>query len=625
MARRPDDTRGTLIFQEGKKIEGEFYIIAVYDDPASCTISFSAYELENDCTYTYPLTYSEFDGLFKYDSELMNPSNQDGRFHWVIARLDFVQDNNGLKVLCLAQEPTPEEEDDDDLVPEDTAPKGGMAPANMGGKVDAATRVKLLKELDTHDDHKLHVQLVKSEDARKLFLSKLQSQRLLQQEKASQRLLKSDESREARLVKLDILKKQQADKAKELKEKEAANKSTVAQLELMMKQKEAQAIRRLIQEKDEQDRGMGREKDAARQRRKMQERSANEVQAIEQERAKQLSRKRDDQVVKEEQKLIKKNRWFGERTREVHEIAREIEVRRREEKDVIIEELWKEKADIIKDKNAKRERFEALEEVRDKMNMDRDRARAHRERDSLREMRQEAANEKDETQKRRLEMRREYLLQWKIDSSNRALQGREQDRRTAGRERKIQEREELRLRRFRETQFLETANRRTMSPSRLATDMADEMGDNDGGERPDSPSKAEIAQFQKTHEATERKKRQDNRADRLQQEQEKAKKMEMLKGQDPNAKEMLRIMKWREADSLLKDKLVNARAEKELMLEKTAKDAADRRADHEELWTRLEQKRREVSRERERRRIAANVQRIKGLTSGGALPRVLLY
>lgn len=127
------------------------------------------------------------------------------------------------------------------------------------------------------------------------------------------------------------------------------------------------------------------------------------------------------------------------------------------------------------------------------------------------------------------------------------------------------------------------------------------------------------------HEATERKKRQDNRADRLQQEQEKAKKMEMLKGQDPNAKEMLRIMKWREADSLLKDKLVNARAEKELMLEKTAKDAADRRADHEELWTRLEQKRREVSRERERRRIAANVQRIKGLTSGGALPRVLLY
>lgn len=98
MARRPDDTSGALIFQEGKNIEGEFYIIAVYDDPASCTISFSAYELENDCTYTYPMSYSEFDGLFKFDSELMNPSNVDGRFHWVIERLDFVQDSPTLSL-----------------------------------------------------------------------------------------------------------------------------------------------------------------------------------------------------------------------------------------------------------------------------------------------------------------------------------------------------------------------------------------------------------------------------------------------------------------------------------------------------------------------------------------------
>ncbi|CAE7576902.1 unnamed protein product [Symbiodinium natans] len=104
MARRPDDTRGSLIFQEGKCIEGDYYIVAVYDDPATCTISFSAYELENDCTYTYPLTYSQFDALFQYDSELMNPSNQDGRFHWVIERLDFVQDKRGQKVLCLGEE-----------------------------------------------------------------------------------------------------------------------------------------------------------------------------------------------------------------------------------------------------------------------------------------------------------------------------------------------------------------------------------------------------------------------------------------------------------------------------------------------------------------------------------------
>jgi len=95
MARRPDETNGALIFQEGRCIDGEYYIIAVYDDPSSCNIMFSAYELENDSTYTYPLTYSEFDNLFRFDSELMNPSNQDGRFHWVIERLDFIMNARG--------------------------------------------------------------------------------------------------------------------------------------------------------------------------------------------------------------------------------------------------------------------------------------------------------------------------------------------------------------------------------------------------------------------------------------------------------------------------------------------------------------------------------------------------
>merc|ERR1740121_2679252 len=121
--------------------------------------------------------------------------------------------------------------------------------------------------------------------------------RQLEQLKASQRLQKADEEREARLAKLDIIKKQQAEKAMQHKANEDAKKSTMAQLEVLMKQKEAQAIRRLIQEKDEQDRGMGREKDAARQRRKMQERSAAEVKAIEQTRALQLARKRDDAVL----------------------------------------------------------------------------------------------------------------------------------------------------------------------------------------------------------------------------------------------------------------------------------------------------------------------------------------
>merc|ERR1711879_685106 len=104
----------------------------------------------------------------------------------------------------------------DDVLATEKPKQQSISAGAMGGKVDAATRVKLLKELDTQDDHKLHIQLVKSEDARKAFISKLQSQRLLQVEKASQRLLKADEKREARLVQLDIIKQQQAERAKQM-------------------------------------------------------------------------------------------------------------------------------------------------------------------------------------------------------------------------------------------------------------------------------------------------------------------------------------------------------------------------------------------------------------------------
>merc|ERR1719424_823962 len=310
MARRPDDARGSLVFQEGKEIEGDYYIVAVYDDPTTAVMSFSAYELENDSTFTYPLTYAEFDKLFQFDAELMNPSNQDARFHWVIERLDFVQDNRAQKGLCLAQEPTPMLEDEDEVVFAEDIPKAKEHVA-VGGRVDAATRAKLLKELDNQDEERQQITLVKSEAARRRFLADLHAKRQLEQLKASQRLLKTDEERESRLKKLELMKEAQKRKAELYRAGQEAKKNTMAQLEVLMKQKEAQAIRKLIQEKDEADRGNGRAKDADRQRRKMQERSQAEIASIESEKARQLGQKRDDQVKKREQVILRRNRQIA--------------------------------------------------------------------------------------------------------------------------------------------------------------------------------------------------------------------------------------------------------------------------------------------------------------------------
>merc|ERR1719456_841710 len=110
--------------------------------------------------------------------------------------------------------------DEEQMFDEPAAKKAdGVAPPQTG-RIDAATRAKLLKELDTQDDAKLHNNLVKSEDARKRFLADLHSKRQLEQLKAHQRLMKADEEREARLAKLELIRKQQELKASAAKAEE---------------------------------------------------------------------------------------------------------------------------------------------------------------------------------------------------------------------------------------------------------------------------------------------------------------------------------------------------------------------------------------------------------------------
>ncbi|CAK9083793.1 unnamed protein product [Durusdinium trenchii] len=555
----------------------------------------------------------------------MNPSNQDGRFHWVIEHLDFVQDKRGQKVLCLGEEATAEVDDEGDLVQE--KPRPGENPC----KIDGATRAKLLKELDTHDDAKLHAALVKSEGARKRFIAELHAKRNLEQLKeqssgerrgpelkiqyclrcvsyASQRLQKADEDREARLAKLELIKKQQHARAEAHKASEEAKKSTMAQLEVLMKQKEAQAIRRLIQEKDAQDRGMGREKDAARQRRKMQERSAAEVRAIEEERAQQLARKRDEQVEKRRALFLKKNRQIAEILREEKMKEREYQARLREQKDLIIQEVWKTKAQERLAREEKEREFQRLEEIRETKNVERERRRAMDELKQISAIRKHAEEEKEATVKRREKMRKEcneincdssqeYLLELKVDASNRAQQAREQARRNERREQKIQEREEARLRRFRESQFMD---------SMRATRSFMKEGEGEEGNTLEESQTLELPRKRvqvfedlqrKGFEAEERRKRQAEREEKLKRDARQHGKMQQLSGKNPNLAELNRIKVWRAEDEAQKKKLeedwdlltlVDARLKRELQREQNLRALHEAAAKREELWTRLE-------------------------------------
>ncbi|KAF4693086.1 hypothetical protein FOZ60_011870 [Perkinsus olseni] len=243
MARRPTDLAGDLVFQEGKKVEGEYYIVSVYDDPELSRIHFAAYELERDLTYTLTYTYSDFDELFRFNAELMNPNNTDARFHWVVERLDFiVQDYLGNKI-DMAVEVDPRQE-------RKSRQQDGSIPTDSeGSKLDPALRQQLQKELLKMDDSSLHVNMMKSEGVRKQFLADVQSKRKLEQLKAEQRLVKLDEDRANRLAKMQLENKLMQQKALKYKTESANRTQLVGELEKLMKKKQQEEVRRLLREK----------------------------------------------------------------------------------------------------------------------------------------------------------------------------------------------------------------------------------------------------------------------------------------------------------------------------------------------------------------------------------------
>ena len=109
--RRADhlQTEAQLVFQEGKKIDGGYFVIGVFDHPTKCQVHFTAYEIERDMVHSLTFQYREFDALFKFNAELMNPNNKDNRYSHVISRLDFVLMANGQKHLVLSDEKTVQE------------------------------------------------------------------------------------------------------------------------------------------------------------------------------------------------------------------------------------------------------------------------------------------------------------------------------------------------------------------------------------------------------------------------------------------------------------------------------------------------------------------------------------
>lgn len=107
-----DQDRGPLAYQESKVFNTESHLLNVFDHKVKKRVTFEVYGLDTQDVLFLQYDYGDFDALFRFNAELMNPNRKDGRFHWIIERLEIAilgaGTANAERKLRLAPEPTKE-------------------------------------------------------------------------------------------------------------------------------------------------------------------------------------------------------------------------------------------------------------------------------------------------------------------------------------------------------------------------------------------------------------------------------------------------------------------------------------------------------------------------------------
>ncbi|CAD7961606.1 unnamed protein product [Amoebophrya sp. A25] len=96
---------GPVVYQESKILDNEIHLLCVHDSREKKFVNFEAYSFETGKVSRIQWDYVNFDSHFRFNAELMNPNNREGRYHWVCERLNFVSDGKGGRKLELC-EPT---------------------------------------------------------------------------------------------------------------------------------------------------------------------------------------------------------------------------------------------------------------------------------------------------------------------------------------------------------------------------------------------------------------------------------------------------------------------------------------------------------------------------------------
>jgi len=93
-----------VVYQESKVIDEETFLFNVWDAKEAKVIKFEAASTETGEIFPIEWEYADFDKVFRFNPDLMNPNKREGRYHWIIERLLFCSDGrSGRKLTQIAE------------------------------------------------------------------------------------------------------------------------------------------------------------------------------------------------------------------------------------------------------------------------------------------------------------------------------------------------------------------------------------------------------------------------------------------------------------------------------------------------------------------------------------------
>lgn len=317
---RLSDDLGQLNYQESKVFSGETYLVNVYVHEKRQTVTFETYGLDSQDALRLEYAIADFDTLFRFNAELMNPNRKEGRYHWVIARLDIVLVGKENK-LQLGGKQTEEVAQ---------VPQYETHRKIPTGRMDLKERQRLREQMDMLEIRRAENILKKRQANKERFLQRLF---LMKEEDEQKRKAVQAKIEQEQAMRFELKAQKEEEEAQEFKRLQEMKEQRIARVEVKEQRTEEQdeeeyrLLRQRWREKDAQEAQAYKEKKAARKVELEARAKAEwdrEVQMIQvQEKREKVWKARANRIAEKEKQVIRKLLEVKERLRREEQIVKD--------------------------------------------------------------------------------------------------------------------------------------------------------------------------------------------------------------------------------------------------------------------------------------------------------------